>query len=318
MRRVATVREEGGLPHLAIVIVSYNTAGYLEECLTAVIAQATSLELEIIVVDNNSSDGSVAMVREKFPEVNLLLQHENKGFGHANNIGVQAARAPYVLLLNSDAILLEDTPAALLGYLREHPEVACLGPRINLPDGTRQERVIGNRPTLWRVLMQSVPLGRLLRRPLFTGIDLPSGEEAERDVGWISGVCMLIRREEYVQAGGFDPVFFMYCEDIDLCMKLAQFGTIVHLDDFAVLHYGGMSSPGLEKQQRNAVLQQQNLLRILAREEGRAAEWAARMAIAIGLLLRWCFALFTRRRELRRISGARLAALFTGCRWQAN
>jgi GT2 family glycosyltransferase len=246
-------------------------------------------ETEIIVVEDASRDNgaTIAMTQREFPSVRLLALAENVGFCAANNLGVAASSAPYVMLLNNDAVLLSDTGGSLVRFLQEHPDVTCVGPRIVLPNGARQPRVFGNLPSLWRIAMQSLYLGQLFAHvPILEGVDGLERSDLVRDVGWISGVCMVMRRLDYRAVGGFDPSFYMYCEDMDLCSRLKAYGRIVHLDEHPVLHYGGGVASSIDAQLRNSLLQQRNLLKIVSRRSGRVTAHAARLLISLGLLLR--------------------------------
>lgn len=306
------------MPRYSIVIVSYNTAALLADCLRAVAAQTDLANTEVIVVDNASSDESVAMVARDFPWVHLIAHSENAGFGIGNNLGVRQSSAPYVLLLNSDAILLEDTGAALVDYLERHEDVIAVAPKIVMTNGERQPRVFGNLPGLWHILMQSLDIGSLFPRiPALAGIDGRDLTRPEQNVGWISGVCIAMRRSDYEAVAGFDPALFMYCEDIELCWRLSKRGgRIVRLDRHGVLHLGGGSSRGLAGQLRNAVMQQQNLLQIIAKHEGKATSLAARALIFGGLVMRTCAGLAVVPRRgfannlLLRTSLRRMRALF--------
>lgn len=272
------------MPRISIVVVSYNTSDCLAECLDA-IGRYAAADVEIIVVDNASVDGSADRVRRDFPEVRLVASPTNVGFGPANNLGVAVATAPWLMLLNSDAILRCDTPGRLVDYLAAHPAVACAGPRVVLPDATLQPRTWGHVPTARRVLMQSLGLNRALpRTPFFDGIDGIDGGRGDREVGWISGVCMSMRTADYVAVGGFDARFFMYCEDIDLCLKLAARGRVVRVDAHDVMHYGGVSSKSVAAKVRNAVWQQRHLLTILRERDGATAALLSHLFVAAGLL----------------------------------
>lgn len=277
-------------PDLSIVIVSFNTQALLRECLEAVYAQVRGLEFEVIVVDNASHDGSPEMVRSLFPAVRLLALDENLGFGGGNNAGVRAAQGRVVFLLNSDAILLTNTPRFLLDYLDGHVDVACVGPRIVLPNRQPQPQAFGHLPSPWRLLMQAVGGGKA-RLPLFEGVDADVRKGDEMDIGWLSGVCLCLRREHYLQVGGFDERFFMYAEDVALCGRLRPFGRIVLLDDHDVLHYGGASSPNAASRVRNAVWQQRHILIVCRDEYGPVAAALGRLCVGLGLLLRLAAAL---------------------------
>ncbi|MHB1529547.1 MAG: glycosyltransferase [Acidiferrobacteraceae bacterium] len=272
---------------ISIIIVSYNTVDVLRECLTSVIAHCDTTTIEVIVVDNASSDGSCMMIRREFPAVRLVALTDNTGFGGGNNVGVKAATAPFVVLLNSDAILSCDIATPLVCYLKAHPGVACVGPRIVLPDGRSQPKTFGNQPSVWRVAMQSTGLNRVFPKcQLLAGVDGEYRYSADMTVGWLSGVCMAMRREQFMNIGGFDSRFFMYCEDIDLSRRLEIYGRIVSLDSYPVLHYGGASSRTLASRVRNAVWQQRNLLRIISDTSGPFSVLLARVIIVPGLLLR--------------------------------
>lgn len=272
---------------ISIVIVSYNTVDYLRECLNSVY-QFTLPAPEVVVVDNASSDASCEMVKREFPLVKLIESKENLGFGLANNLGAEAASHPYIMLLNSDAILKVNTAHCLLQYLQVHPEVKCVTPRVVLPKTeTIQAKTFGYAPNLQRVLMQSTGLNRLFPKShFFSGIDGDYRWAREMQVGWVSGVCMLMRTEEFLAVGGFDARFFMYCEDVELCMKLSRLGKIVLIDDYPVIHYGGASSKTVAAKVRNSVWQQRHLLIILQDYDGEFKALLARILMVIGMLFR--------------------------------
>lgn len=278
------------LPELTIVIVSYNTAEILKECLTAVFTHSLSLRTEVIVVDNASQDGSVNMVRTQFPSVKVIAEQKNLGFGVANNIGVAASSAPYVMLLNSDAIMLSDTGHYLVSYLAKQSDVACVAPRVVLPNGKPQPKVFGYAPNAWRVLMQSTGINLLFpKNHFFGGIDSEYRQGEVTDVGWLSGVCMLMRRQDYLAVGGFDAQFFMYCEDIDLCMRLSKnIGKLKLIDVPEVKHYGGASSKTLAAKIRNSVWQQRHLLIIIKANRGQLSLITSKLFLSLGLIIRIC------------------------------
>lgn len=258
----------------------------LRECLEAIFEHTTGLAFEVVVVDNASSDGSAEFVRTVFPQVRLVALDKNLGFGLGNNAGVDVALGRYLFLLNSDAILMENSALSLVQYLDNNPDIACVGPRIVLPDGGVQPKSFGHLPTPWRLLMQSLGLG-YLGVPMFEGVDGIRRGDCETDVGWLSGVCLCLRRDDYLVVGGFDARFFMYGEDVALCARLhREKGRVVLLDRFDVLHYGGASSPSLSSRIRNAVWQQRHILQICQDEYGWWARSVSTCFVTIGLLLR--------------------------------
>lgn len=277
-------------PLLSIIIVSFNTRELLRECLQAVFSRVALDDVEVIVVDNASRDGSPEMVRQDFPAVRLLARQDNPGFGGGNNVGVAAASGDFIFLLNSDAILRTDTPHRLAHWLQHHPDVACVGPRIVLPSGEVQPQAFGHLPSPWRLLMQALG-GATAGLPRLEGVDGRVRFGPEYTVGWLSGVCMCMRREHYLAVGGFDERFFMYGEDVALCGRLRRFGASVLLDESDVMHYGGASSPSAASRVRNAVWQQRHILLVCRDEFGLLAAAAGHGAVGLGLLLRLAAAL---------------------------
>lgn len=273
---------------LSVIIVNYNTCKLLEDCLVSIYERSRAGSFEIIVVDNNSADESVRMLREKFPEVRLIENTDNPGFGVANNQGVAISRAPYVMLLNSDTVLLEDTGRALIEYLQANPRVAAVGPQVLLMDGSRQPKTFGLLPSARVIFNQSLLLSIIFpNTPAFAGVFIENASAREMAVGWISGVCMVIRREIYDAVGGFDPAFFLYAEDIDLCRRFVVAGwKVVRLEDHAIKHLCGGSSKTDTIVIRNGILQQRNFLKLVDASTGKAGRIFARAALAAGLALR--------------------------------
>lgn len=272
---------------ISIIVVSFNTRTLLQDCLTSIFTYC-SPDTEVIVVDNNSTDGSAEMVSTEFPNVNLIASAVNLGFGMGNNVGVQHATNDYVMLLNSDALLQMDTGQSLLDYMHANPDVSCVTPRVVLPDTkTIQDKTFGFIPSFKTVLMQSLGINALLPKSrCFSGVDGDYRWAREMQVGWVSGVCMLMRRADYLKVGGFDERFFMYCEDIELCMKLGEVGKVVLLDDFPIVHIGGASTKTRAAKVRNSVLQQRHLLMIIKDYHGQLQHILSKCLIAFGLVVR--------------------------------
>ncbi len=193
-----------------------------------------------------------------------------------------------MLLLNSDALLLEDTGAALVRFLEANPRTGIVGPDVVLMDGTRQPKTRGMLPTARAMLNQNLLLCRLFPHSrFFAGLYVETAWSREARVGWVSGVCMAIRREAYAQSGGFDPAIFMYAEDIDLCRRCAALGWETwRINAHAIKHLCGGSTKTDTQVLRNRVLQQRNFLRLLDRSMGPAGRAATRRGFVIGLSLR--------------------------------
>jgi GT2 family glycosyltransferase len=201
---------------VSVIVVNYNTKELLERCLRSVYAGASSFE--IIVADNHSSDGSADCVREQFPRVTVIENETNLGFSRANNAAALASRGEIIAFLNSDTEIRNGALNELAAYLDGHGDVGIAGPRVVFPDGRFQPSA-GALPGL----MQEFKDRRLSRR-LNAGDEklrarIEHGFIGPREVGWVTGSCLLIRRSLFMELGGFDETLFMYFEDKDLCRR---------------------------------------------------------------------------------------------------
>lgn len=229
---------------VSVVVVTWNALPFLEQCLESVRGE------DVVVVDHGSSDGTVAFVRERFPEVRVIEQ-ENRGMGGGNNAGMRAADGRYFFLLNSDAWvvndpLLGDGLERLVAFADEHPEAAVVGPKLLNTDGTLQRSVRGE-PTLWRLateylfIRKLAPRSRLLN-PLYRG-DFDHDRAAEVD--WLFGPALLVRREAADAVGLFDEDFFMFSEEVDWMTRFRRAGwTVLFFPGAEVVHVGGASHGG--------------------------------------------------------------------------
>ncbi len=238
---------------LTVVIVSWNVCDLLRRCLKSVLDSdpdpveahtSGQPQVEIIVVDNASSDGSAEMVRAEFPQVRLIANAENRGFTAANNQGLAAGRGRYLMLLNPDTELAGDALATMAGYLDEHPQVGVLGPQLRYGDG-RLQSSRRRFPTLVTALFESTVVGEWWpNNPFARRYRMAdTSDDAIQPVDWLVGACLLVRREVYRQVGGLDEGFFMYSEEVDWCRRIRSAGwEIVYLPAAAVIHYEGKSS----------------------------------------------------------------------------
>lgn len=200
---------------------------------------------EVIVVDNDSSDGSAEMVREEFSAATLIANKENLGFGKANNQAFRVSKGKYILLLNPDTIVIEHALDSMLSMMDSRPDIGALGCRLLNTDESFQRWTGGSPPDLLNITChflfayRLLP-ARLLPRPLYL-----EGEPTEdTEVGWVSGACMLLRREA-LDAQIFDERFFLYGEDLDLCDRLARQGwKVVYTPKARIIHHEGRSLDG--------------------------------------------------------------------------
>jgi len=225
---------------ISVIIVNWNARHLLECCVRSILTLGEGLLREVIVVDNGSTDDSVPMVRERFPQVRLVENAQNDGFARANNWGVRLAQSDYVLLLNTDAFLAPGALRAMLEMAECKPNAGLVGAQLRNPDGSFQASHTPF-PTLWREFLILSGLGRALHGPWY-----PShGPDADspRMVDYVEGACMLVRRSAYLHVGGFDEGYFMYAEDVDLCHALHDAGWEVWYQPAAIVtHLGGGSS----------------------------------------------------------------------------
>jgi N-acetylglucosaminyl-diphospho-decaprenol L-rhamnosyltransferase len=221
---------------LSIIIVSWNTRDLLTYLLTSLCAESGELAVQIIVVDNASTDDSAAMVAERFPQVVLICNQDNIGYARANNQGIRQASGRYVLLLNSDVVLTSGALTGLVDFMDIHLGVGACSPRLLTADGAPQAYAFGSDPSLLYLLRRG--LNRLIRnRPLHNW-----AVDAVQHVDWVSGACLLLRREALAQVQGLDEAFFMYFEDVDLCLRIRQQDwRICYVPDLEVTHLGGQS-----------------------------------------------------------------------------
>jgi GT2 family glycosyltransferase len=235
-----------GVMKVSVIIVNYNVKYFLEVCLHSVLRAASGISAEVIVVDNNSTDGSCDMVREQFPRVVLVENKDNKGFSKANNQGVAIAKGEYVLFLNPDTVMPEDFLGKALAYMEAHPEAGALGPR--LIDGKGQFAPDSKKsfPSLSVALFKTTGINKLFSKsPYFNkyyAVHIGEREIAEVDV--LSGCCMLVRARAMEKAGGaFDEDYFMYCEDVDLSYRIQKAGyKNIYYPEVDLIHYKGEST----------------------------------------------------------------------------
>lgn len=235
------------MPTISIIIINWNTQNILRECLNSIGTTCQGLEYEVIVVDNASGDGSVAMLRTDFPEVRLIENKTNVGFARANNQAMLSGLGEYFLLLNSDACLLPGALEKLYELGKTHPNAGIVGAMLVNPDSSFQAS-FSRFPTLWREVLILSGLGRVLYGRWFPSHG-PEAEKGSQPADYVEGACMLVRRSAYQQAGGLDESFFMYAEEVDWCYRMKQRGWQVWYQPQArVLHYGGASSAGRRTQ----------------------------------------------------------------------
>ena len=251
---------------LSIIIVNYNVKHFLEQCLYSVQRSVRNIDAEIIVVDNNSVDGSVALIREKFSGVKLIINHENVGFSRANNQAIRQSAGKYVLLLNPDTVVQEDTFDRCLFFMESHPDAGALGIRMLDGKGNFLPESKRGLPTpavaFYKIfgLAKLFPSSKRFGQYHLTYLD----KDQTHEVDVLSGAFMLIRRSVLDRTGLLDETFFMYGEDIDLSYRITQAGyRNYYFAGSNIIHYKGEST---RKSSVNYVLVFYRAMAIFARK----------------------------------------------------
>ena len=237
---------------VSIVIVNWNTKELLRDCLKSVFEQAGDVDCEIIVIDNASADGSVEMLKNDFPNVVLIENAENHGFAAANNQAMAIAKGRYVLLLNSDTVVLEDCIANIVSFADANPQTGVIGCRVLNADRTLQPTCFMF-PSGLNMLLSSTYLYKLFPKSRFFGREQMMWWDAShvRDVDVVRGCFMLVRREAIEQVGVMDEQFFMYGEETDWCYRFKKNGwKVTFAPAGQIIHLGGASSRQDESRMR--------------------------------------------------------------------
>lgn len=217
---------------LSICILNYNTKDLILQCLSSLFGQydkqINKKELEIIVVDNNSTDGSIESIKKKFPKVILFENKENAGFSKGQNIAAKIAKGSYLFFLNSDTYVKDDHLLAMILYLESNKNVGVLGAKLYSPDGSQQLSV-GKFYTFFNFLIMLISGERV-------GF-LRSSPKKIIEVDWVMGAALMIKKRLFDVIGGFDEHFFMYIEDMELCYRVRKKGyMIMFYPDIKIVH----------------------------------------------------------------------------------
>ncbi len=305
---------------ISVVIVSWNTKLYLEQCLESLAAAPPRRSMEIIVVDNASIDGSPEMIEARFPGIKLIRSGENLGFAKANNLAIRQCQGRYISLVNPDVKVLPGCLDALADFLDQNPTVGNVGPRILNPDRTLQSSC-RQYPTLWNNFCSAAGLATAFKKSrVFAGehmLFFPHDRTAPVDV--LVGCFWMLRREALEAAGLLDEGFFVYGEDVDWCRRCRKAGwQVVFFPGAEAIHARGGASAA--DPVTSAVVQQRSILYYWSKHHGVLGRLGIRSLLFFHLVLRYLFALLarlapfhkdTRNDRRKQISGACLRALFS-------
>lgn len=270
---------------LSVVVVNWNTKEMLKGCLESVFSSFTQTPKEVIVVDNHSIDGSQEMVKKEFPNARLIENKDNLGFSRACNQGIEESQSEYVAVLNSDTLVSPAAFGQIVDFMDKHEQAGIAGPKLLDEDGSVQLSC-RNFPSFKEaaghafagILNQANPYTRSYRLADWD-------HQTVREVDWVSGACMVLRKKALEEVGLFDESYFMYLEDVDLCYRMHQAGWKVYFyPDAQVTHISGQSS---RKRSAAAIIEhQKSIYRFYSNYYPQAKQWYWRWLVAAGLLVR--------------------------------
>jgi GT2 family glycosyltransferase len=271
---------------ISVIILSWNTKILLLRCLDSIINSKSKPNIEVIVVDNGSTDGSVHAVREKYPEVIVIRNDANLGFAKGNNIGIIRSRGRYICLINSDVEVLDSCFDLLYDYMEQNRSVGIVGPKILWPDFTLQDSC-REFPNLWNNFCAAIKLNKLFPKSNFFSGEHMMFFAHDRicRVDSLVGAFLLVRKEAIDQVGGFDERFFIYAEEIDLCRRFWMQGwEVVFYNRAEIVHYGRGSSS--REPLRFTLEQQKSILQYWRKHHGRLSQIGIRSIALLYHVLR--------------------------------
>lgn len=274
------------VPDLSICTVSWNTRRDLERALESVVNSDAGVEVEVVVLDNGSGDGSGEMVRERFPGVKLVESEENTGYARGYNRAAREARGRHLLMLNPDTVVRPGALKRMVEFLDSEAKAGAAGPRLLNSDGSLQFSC-RRFPRPLAAMFRNTPLGRMAPGNRFTREYLMGEWEHERvrEVDWISGAAMCIRREAWEEVGGFDEGYFMYAEDVDWCLRARAAGWgVYYVPEAVIVHRIGASSD--QRPVAMVVEFHRSMARFYGKHYARDWPWVVRWVPVAGIWVR--------------------------------
>jgi GT2 family glycosyltransferase len=273
---------------VSVIIVNWNTRQLLCDCLNSLKESTRNISYEVFVVDNNSSDDSVEMVQECFPDVNLIVNDTNAGFAAANNQAMEKSQGRYVLLLNSDTVVHEDAIETTVNFADYNLSAAVIGCRVmNTPEDV--EMTCFRFPSLLSIFFSSIGMERIFKKSRMFGRDrmLWWQRDTFRRVDVVSGMYMLVRQKAIDEVGMMDESFFFYYEETDWCYRFAKAGWKALFNPEAVItHIGGGGQSSAKARQKTFVQLQKSCMIYFRKNKGPVYAFAARMILATGYFSR--------------------------------
>ena len=274
---------------VSICIVSWNTKDLLRKCIQSIIDKTFKLEYEIVVVDNDSKDGSFDMVKELYPYYRIIQSGRNVGFAKANNIAAAHASGKYILYLNPDTEMLSNAIYGMHKYMEKNDDYGAVGCKILNTDGTIQYTCARSFPNPYKQFCELSGINRIFPNiPAFSSIEMHYWDHKEsRDIDCISGACMMVRKEVVDALNGFDENIFMYAEDVDLCYRIKKKGwKIYYLADEIIMHHEGASTKKATNKYFSTLQLRDSSVYFLAKHYGAAKARHYKAAVFVGSAIR--------------------------------
>ena len=268
-------------PELSVIIVNWNTSDLLRDCLNSVYTETRATSFEILVVDNASSDGSAEMVKREFPQAKLTENQENLGFARANNQAIKQSSGRFILLLNSDTVVLSGALDKMVAFMKTHRAVSASGPMLLNPDGSLQPSIrMSHVSGCIRVFLPGEWLATYPLRILVRKLGKKETYSPEpRQVGGVSGACMMITREAVDKVGLLDEQYFFYAEEVDWFYRLQQLGGVVYfIPEAQIIHHYAQS---INQTDNRSKYLHENKYRFINKYHGRKAAYLFRIMLAI-------------------------------------
>jgi GT2 family glycosyltransferase len=273
---------------ISIVIVNWNGADLLRDCLASIAAKRGGLAVQVLVIDNDSWDGSREMVKEDFPQFQLVNSGANLGFGKANNLARELVKSDLVLFLNPDTVLLANSLTPMIEFMRQHPETGALGCKMLYPDGGVQEQGLQYFPSPWKEFLSSLFISTGTRngmRRFLPYLDPNRSAYATK----LYGGCLLARKTVLDQVGWFDERYFMYAEDVDLCRAISDQGwKLFYLSTAEIIHVAG----GVSKKAPSGfsvLMKCESIAALMRKYYGASGSLAYRLGMAFSSAIRLAF-----------------------------
>jgi len=274
---------------VSVVIVNWNTEELLDNCISSIKEKTHGIRYEIIIVDNASQDGSVNLVKSKFPDCKLIESDRNLGFTKANNLAITRAFGKYILFLNPDTKLITNTLFNSVRFLETHKEFGALGCKLIFPDHSIQYVCARTFPTPFNQFCELAMLNRLFPKSrLFSSIELEYWDHTtSSEIDCISGAYIMVRKNIIDKLQGFDENIFMYADDVDLCYRIKQEGwKLYYLADEEIIHYAGVSSKQKSNNYFSILMQKESNYYFINKHFGKFKARQFKLAVGIGTMIR--------------------------------